>query len=271
MQRNFEHRKLALGHCGRAYATSCVHEHSCIRCPMLRIDPAQRDRLEEIRDNLLARIAEAEREGWAGETEGLKVSLAAASNKLAQADLAAGRRTEAVSLGIPAYRDITAATPRPVETHIDTDHLATALRACAAGICAVEAGLALLISNGTFLRRDDFTSQFIEHGPAAAPRWPTIMTLLTGQLCTHHRTLRTSTSPPGLKHRAEPALLRVEPPGGRYRTARASRSRRRAFACRDTNLRRDASRYRCFRERAATVPGLPALAVPVRVSSGLQV
>jgi hypothetical protein len=26
---HFEHRKLALGDCGRAYATSCIHEHSC--------------------------------------------------------------------------------------------------------------------------------------------------------------------------------------------------------------------------------------------------
>ena len=77
---------------------------------MLRIDPAQRHRLEEIRDNLLTRIAEAEREGWTGEAEGLKVSLAAANNKLAQADLTATRRAEAVSLGIPAYRDIAAAT-----------------------------------------------------------------------------------------------------------------------------------------------------------------
>jgi hypothetical protein len=32
----------------------------------LRIDPAQRGRLEDIRDNLLARITEAEREGWTG-------------------------------------------------------------------------------------------------------------------------------------------------------------------------------------------------------------
>ncbi len=110
MQRNFERRRVALGDCGRAYSTSCIHEHSCIRCPLLRIDPAQRHRLEEIRDNLLARITEAEREGWAGEAEGLKVSLAAANNKLAQADLTAARRTEAINLGIPAYRDITAAT-----------------------------------------------------------------------------------------------------------------------------------------------------------------
>ena len=31
---------------------------------MLRTDPAKRHRLEEIRDNLQARITEAEREGW---------------------------------------------------------------------------------------------------------------------------------------------------------------------------------------------------------------
>jgi hypothetical protein len=77
---------------------------------MLRIDPAQHHRLEEIRDNLLARIAEAEREGWSGEAEGLRVSLSAANNKIAQAGLTAARRAEHVSLGIPAYRDIAAAT-----------------------------------------------------------------------------------------------------------------------------------------------------------------
>ena len=81
---------------------------------MLRTDPAQRSRLEDIRDNLLARIAEAEREGWTGEAEGLKVSLAAANNKIAQADLSAARRAEAVNLGIPAYRDIAAATLAPL-------------------------------------------------------------------------------------------------------------------------------------------------------------
>ena len=80
---------------------------------MLRIDPAQRHRLEEIRDNLLARITEAEREGCTGEAEGLKVSLTRANEKLAQADKAAARRTEAIHLGIPAYRDIAAATLAP--------------------------------------------------------------------------------------------------------------------------------------------------------------
>jgi hypothetical protein len=107
---HFERRRVALGDCGRAYGSTCIHEHSCVRCPLLRIDPAQRGRLAHIRDNLLARIAEAEREGWTGEAEGLKVSLAAADAKLAQADALAARRPAAVDLGIPAYRDIAAAT-----------------------------------------------------------------------------------------------------------------------------------------------------------------
>ena len=107
---HFERRKLALGDCGRAYGASCIHEHSCVRCPLLRIDPDQRHRLRQIRDSLTARIAEAEREGWAGEAEGLKVSLAAAEAKLAQADGLIARRAAATDLGIPAYRDIAAAT-----------------------------------------------------------------------------------------------------------------------------------------------------------------
>jgi hypothetical protein len=73
---------------------------------MLRVDPAQRHRLKEIRDSLTARIAEAEREGWTGEAEGLKTSLAAAGAKLAEADATAARRPTAANLDMPAYRDI---------------------------------------------------------------------------------------------------------------------------------------------------------------------
>jgi hypothetical protein len=57
-----------------------------------------------------------------------------------------------------------------------TDQLARALHACAAGIYAAEAGVNLLIANGTFIHRYDFTSRFIEHGtssgtPVAAIDW----------------------------------------------------------------------------------------------------
>jgi integrase len=112
---HFERRRLELGDCGRAYGTHCIHEHSCIRCPMLRVDPAQHARLTEIRDNLLARITEAQAQGWAGEVEGLKVSLAAANNKLAQLELTAARRTGAADLGMPTFRDTarTITAPRP--------------------------------------------------------------------------------------------------------------------------------------------------------------
>ena len=64
--------------------------------------PAQRHRIAEIRDNLTARIAEAEREGWLGEIEGLKISLAGADDKLAQIDRRS-QSTAAVTLGMPGF------------------------------------------------------------------------------------------------------------------------------------------------------------------------
>jgi Phage integrase family len=95
---HFELRKVATGTCGRAFGSPCIHEHSCLRCPLHWPSPGQRHRIAEIRDNLTARIAEAEREGWLGEVEGLKVSLAGAEDKLAQIDR---RSRTTIDLGIP--------------------------------------------------------------------------------------------------------------------------------------------------------------------------
>jgi integrase len=100
---HFERRKVSTGTCGRAFSTPCIHEHACIRCSMLWPDPAQRDRLAEIRDNLIARIAEAEREGWLGEVEGLRISLAGANDKLAQIDSRLQRRASITHLGLPTF------------------------------------------------------------------------------------------------------------------------------------------------------------------------
>ncbi|MET7622622.1 hypothetical protein [Streptomyces sp. NPDC005408] len=50
------------------------------------MSPKERPRLLEIRQNLMDRIAEAEREGWLGEAEGLSVSLAAAEERITQLD-----------------------------------------------------------------------------------------------------------------------------------------------------------------------------------------
>ncbi len=49
-------------------------------------------------------------EGWGGEAEGLKVSLAAANAKLAQLDNLIARRTAAVDLGMPTFADIAVRT-----------------------------------------------------------------------------------------------------------------------------------------------------------------
>jgi hypothetical protein len=84
-----------------------------------------------------------------------------------------------------------------------TDDLTTALRACATGIYPLEAGVALLASDGTFLRRSDFTSRFIQHGtsdgtPMATVDWDAaIAALQVGELpCSggERRILRLSAS-----------------------------------------------------------------------------
>ena len=113
VQRNFQRRKVAIGDCGRSYDTPCIHEHSCLRCPLLRPDPAAKARLEEIRNNLIARIAEAESHHWYGEAEGLKVSLAGANAKLAQMDQISASRTKTVQLGIPSFTDTARRTTDP--------------------------------------------------------------------------------------------------------------------------------------------------------------
>ncbi|MFC4466824.1 tyrosine-type recombinase/integrase [Streptomyces xiangluensis] len=107
---HWERRKLALGECGRAYGTDCAHEHACVRCPVLIVGPDERPRLKEIRDNLSARIAEAEREGWLGDVEGLSVSHSAAEEKIAVLDARHQRQESAVFLGIPSIDQLAART-----------------------------------------------------------------------------------------------------------------------------------------------------------------
>ncbi|HEX9515443.1 MAG TPA: hypothetical protein VF940_04620 [Streptosporangiaceae bacterium] len=75
------------------------------RCPLLRPDPTQRPRLDGIRSNLTARIAEAEANHWLGEAEGLRVSLAGATQKLDQMDQITTRR-QVTQLGMPPFPDI---------------------------------------------------------------------------------------------------------------------------------------------------------------------
>ncbi len=65
-----------------------------------------------------------------------------------------------------------------------TEDLAAALRACAAGLYPLEAGVALLTASGAFLHRSDFTGRFIQHGAsdgtamAAVEDWQATITAL---------------------------------------------------------------------------------------------
>lgn len=114
---HFEKRIVSIGTCARAFATPCIHEHACVRCSLLRPSPAQRPRLEEIRDNLQSRIAEAIREGWLGEVEGLQVSLAGAQDKLVQID-ATLRRQATTHLGMRhSGRSLDETQPRSPPRH----------------------------------------------------------------------------------------------------------------------------------------------------------
>ncbi len=100
---HFELRKVELGVCTRDFGTPCVHEHACIRCPVLRPDPAQQPRLQAILANLRDRLREAHEQGWRGEVAGLEVSITAAEQKLqAMQQLAARHRV--THLGMPDFR-----------------------------------------------------------------------------------------------------------------------------------------------------------------------
>jgi integrase len=80
-EQHFTLRKVALGNCDRPYGTPCIHEHACVRCPMLRPDPTRLELFNELQDNLAARIAEARERVWLGEVAGLEQTLTALREK----------------------------------------------------------------------------------------------------------------------------------------------------------------------------------------------
>jgi hypothetical protein len=95
-------RKVELGSCARPYGTPCQHEHACIRCPMLNINPKMIGRLNELEADLLARRERAHAEGWSGEIEGIDLTLSLLRAKRdATARLV---RKSVVDLGIPTPR-----------------------------------------------------------------------------------------------------------------------------------------------------------------------
>jgi hypothetical protein len=115
---HFERRKVATGTCGRAFATPCIHEHSCLRCALHWPTPPSATASPRSATTSPPASPKTGREGWLGEAEGLKISLAGAQDKLAQID----RRTRT-----PARRT-RHARPQPNPRHElnSTNHPGTA-------------------------------------------------------------------------------------------------------------------------------------------------
>ena len=98
---HFELRKVALGTCGRDHGTPCAHENACVRCPLLRVDPAQMPRLEGIHANLVDRLQEAKEQGWLGEVAAIETTIAAADQKLVTMRTQIAQRAT-TNLGMPS-------------------------------------------------------------------------------------------------------------------------------------------------------------------------
>lgn len=101
-EEHFDKRKVELGNCARPYGSPCQHEHACIRCPMLQVNPKMLPRLAEIEKDLLLRRKRAEDEQWLGEIEGIDLTLTFVRTK--QADAAKLMRRTSVDLGLPSTR-----------------------------------------------------------------------------------------------------------------------------------------------------------------------
>jgi integrase len=105
---HFDKRKVELGSCARPYGTPCQHEHACIRCPMLHVNPKMIGRIDELETDLLARRDRAETEKWAGEIDGIDLTLTFLRSKREEAERLT--RRPPIDLGFPAPR-----TPSPKE------------------------------------------------------------------------------------------------------------------------------------------------------------
>ncbi|WP_328844603.1 tyrosine-type recombinase/integrase [Streptomyces sp. NBC_00258] len=101
-EEHFDKRKVELGNCARPYGSPCQHEHACIRCPMLQVNPKMLPRLAELEKDLLLRRKRAEQEDWLGEIEGIDMTLTFLRTK--QADAARLTRRAPVDIGLPRPR-----------------------------------------------------------------------------------------------------------------------------------------------------------------------
>lgn len=86
-EQHFLLREVALGSCRRPYETPCIHEHACVKCRFLQIDPAQAGRLENMTANAEERLTEAREHRWLGEVSALEESLVHLRRRREEAEL----------------------------------------------------------------------------------------------------------------------------------------------------------------------------------------
>lgn len=101
-EEHFDKRKVELGSCARAYGTACAHEHACIRCALLHVNPKMNGRLLEIEEDLVVRLERARSERILGEVEQLELTLTCLQSK--KHDVEVLKRRAIPFLGIPTVK-----------------------------------------------------------------------------------------------------------------------------------------------------------------------
>lgn len=81
---HFGRRRVELGECVRPYGSGCTHEHACIRCQFLTVNPDARQRMDEIEGDLHRRIDTAQEQNWLADVEQLRVTLKRLDEKRSQ-------------------------------------------------------------------------------------------------------------------------------------------------------------------------------------------
>ena len=114
--RHFEKRKPSIGICARAFGTRASTSTSLHQVLAPAARPTQRAGSRSSAPFCTTASPKAEREGWLGEADGLKVSLAGADDKLTQIDAALRRQATTPSSACPhSPTSFQTAPPRPAD------------------------------------------------------------------------------------------------------------------------------------------------------------
>lgn len=109
---HFGRRRVELGDCVRPYGSGCTHEHACIRCHFLTLDPSSGPRLNNIEQDLHHRIKTAQEQTWLADVEQLQITLRKLEEK--RATLQPREPCDVQDLG--AHPTWEAPTPNPTTT-----------------------------------------------------------------------------------------------------------------------------------------------------------